>query len=411
MKLDREFAWTLLIQGTGGGSMLLAALWLGWALGPEQQGQFNQIKSYVDLGIALATLGLPQALYVYAQSGHLSIARAKSMVLGMSAFAMAAGLFVGFWHMKAPPLLLLVFALTITAGSLHAHWRTLVLLHAHTIYFNLVTIAPQLLLLPLALSLILTGPSSAFTVTSAMFLAWGTATFFARWALKKIPNEPCAGQQQVRLHQLLTHGFSTGISAILFISATVLLQKMAQHSAGSAGLGLISLALLLAQAPLTPINYALPLLLRNRLQLPDAHKFSRRAFAISMLLMLLLSLSVLLIGKIRSDLWLGLGYVGLAALVAALLVANVAEVALRFGGVEAQAQLTPWHMAVAEATRLSSLIAFWLHTNLDSPPPELVDLALAWLFSSLMAVFAMSACKAFSQHRQKNNTPFESSAP
>ena len=324
------------------------------SLGPAQQGQFNQLKSLIDLGIALAAMGMPQALYIYVQSGRISIGEAWRISLAVGGMGLVTGAAVMLWSMGVNPVLLTIVGATVVAGCLHAQWRALVLLSPQTMLFNLVTVTPQLLLLPLAAWMVASGQTSLLALSSAMFLVWVTAAISAGRVVAKLPT-----QTSVRfappLRALFAHGLSTGLTAVFGILATVLLQKAAQQSAGNVGLGLISMALLLAQIPLTPLNYALPLLLRSRLAQTQTSNHQNKALFISIFSMVMLAGAVWLLGHIRSDMWLGSAYSGLHELLTMFLIAGAAEVAIRFGSIEAQATLMPWKIAVAEGIRICTL--------------------------------------------------------
>ncbi len=401
MRLRNQLTLTLLIQSVGGCSTLLAALWIGTSLGPAQQGQFNQLKSLIDLGIALAAMGMPQALYIYVQSGRISVGQAWRISIAVGGMGLLTGATVTLWGMGVNLTLLTIVGTTVVAGCLHAQWRALVLLSPQTMLFNLVTVTPQLLLLPLAAWMVVSGQVSLLALSCAMFLVWVTASISAGLVVAKLPT-----QTGVRLapplRGLFAHGLSTGLTAVFAVLASVLLQKAAQQSTGNAGLGLISMALLLAQIPLTPLNYALPLLLKNRMTQVQTSKYQRKAVLISILLMVILAGVIWFLGNIRSDLWLGPAYFGLHVLLTMLLISNAAEVSLRLGGIEAQATLKPWKIAVAEAIRICTLTGLWFATIDEKSVYTLPQLAAGWVMASIMAVLALKVCNYFSQ---RNDTP------
>jgi hypothetical protein len=379
---------------------------MGITLGPGQQGQFNQLKSLIDLGIALAAMGMPQALYIYVQSGRISIDQAWKISLVVGGLGLGTGAFVMLWSLGANPALLTIAGATVVAGCLHTQWRALVLLSPQTMLFNWVTVTPQLLLLPLAAWMVISERTSLVAMSTAMFLIWVTGAVFAGFVVAKLPAQTPT-RIITPLRNLFTHGLSTGLTAVFAILATVLLQKAAQQSAGNAGLGVISMALLLAQIPLTPLNYALPLLLRNRLAQTRTPSHQRKAVFISILSIVVLSGAVWLIGNFRSDMWLGSAYSGLHVLLATLLISSAVEISLRFGGIEAQASLKPWKIAVAEAMRICTLMALWFATLADKSAHTLTQLAMGWLMASVVAVVTLKVCSILSQ---RNNRPNDSAS-
>lgn len=375
---------------------------MGIALGPGQQGQFNQLKSLIDLGIALAAMGMPQALYIYVQSGRISLDQAWKISLVVGGLGLGTGVLVMLWSMGASPTLLAIVGATVVAGCLHAQWRALVLLSPQTMLFNLVTVTPQLLLLPLAAWVVIYGRISLVAMSSAMLLVWVTAAVSAGLVVARLHTKTPT-KIITPLRNIFTHGLSTGLTAVLAILATVLLQKAAQQSTGNAGLGLISMALLLAQIPLTPLNYALPLLLKNRLAQTRTPSHQRKAVHIAILSIVMLSGAVWLLGNFRSDMWLGSAYSGLYILLAILLIASATEIALRFGGIEAQASLKPWKIAVAEAMRIFTLMALWFATLHEKSAHTLTQLATGWLIASVVAVVTLKACTIFSKRNHTSN--------
>ena len=377
---------------------------MGIAFGPALQGQFNQLKSLIDLAIALAAMGMPQALYIYVQSGRISMNQAWRISLGVGGLGLGTGAVVMLWSMGANPALLALTGATVVAGCLHAQWRALVLLSPQTILFNLVTVTPQLLLLPLAAWVVLFAKTSLLALSSAMFLVWVTAAVSAGLVVAKLPTETSV-RFAPQLRALFAHGLSTGLTAVFAILATVLLQKAAQQSTGNTGLGLISMALLLAQIPLTPLNYALPLLLRNRLAQAKTSNHQHKAALISTLSMVMLAGVVWGLGHIRSDMWLGAAYSGLHVLLTMFLVAGAAEVALRFGSIEAQATLKPWKIAVAEGIRICTLTGLWFATLDEKSAHTLPQLAAGWLIASIMAVVALKVCTFFSRRNVMPKDP------
>lgn len=381
MKLKRDLALTLALQAGGGAATLLAALWIGRALGPAQQGQFNQLKSLVDLGAALAALGLPQAMYVFAQNGRLALPVARRLALRVALLGLPVGAGLAFWHFgSAAWALAAALASAAALSALQAQWRALTLLGPATWRFNLVTVGPQLLLLPLAAGVVLSGGASATGVALALAAVWLVGCAQAGWALAHTPAVPAQGHA-VSLRALLPHGLATWATASFATLGIVLLQTLAQRWEGASGLGRFSLALLLVQLPLTPLNYAVPLLLRHRLTRSGSARLrSHLPWVLGPVLAL--SAGVALLGQWRSDLGLGPAYAGLHTLLAVLLVAGAAEAGLRLLAVDKQAEGRPGHSASAEGLRVALLLL-----AVAAPvPPSLLVLASAWAAASWSAL-------------------------
>ncbi|GAB1386099.1 hypothetical protein MASR1M59_12470 [Melaminivora sp.] len=408
-RLRRELLLTLLLQGGGGLALLLATLWIGHALGPAQQGRFNQLKTLIDLGAVLGTLGMPQALYVYVQSGQMGLGRALRLGRWLAATGLLGGLAAAWWQSRwsldgagAGWAWLAACMLAAALASLHAQWRTLQLLGQATWRFNLVTAAPQVLLLALAAAMVLQQGLAPAPLAWGFAACWLLAALYAGWSLRALqpaapmatptaPTAPAASTtpQATGLRGLLLHGLATWATGVLLTLQMVLLQRLGWLSDGAPGLGRISLALLLAQLPLVPLNYALPLLLRQRLRLglllggPSRHAGTlARQGLLAALPVLLLALLAWQAGAARSDLWLGPGYQGLHGIVAALLLASAAEAWLRLLGLHTQASQQPWLASGAELLRASALLAWlaWSAStgNGSAGSMPLTSLALGW---------------------------------
>lgn len=371
-------------------------LWIGMKSGPEQQGQFNQLKSLIDLSIALAAMGIPQALYVYVQSNQMSFNRAWKTSLWIGPLGMATGAVVMLWSTQSSPALIAVVGATAVAGCLHAQWRVLTLLSPQTIWFNLVTVAPQVLLLPIAAWIAASGHASQLGMSNGMLLAWATGAVVAGLVLKRLPARPLY-KEAVPIQKIFTHGLATGVTGFLSILTIVLMQKAAQQSFGDAGMGVISMAMLLTQIPMTPLNYALPLLLKNRLtQLHTPQYYSYFLMATTALMMILVC-AVWLLGAVRSDLWMGFAYSGIHLLLAIFLLAGSAEIVLRIMSVEAQATMRPWKSTLAEAVRVCTLLGLWLGSQSERNPQTLEMLATFWLIATIAAMVTFKLSNRYSR--------------
>jgi hypothetical protein len=378
LKLKRELALTLLLQAGGGAATLLAALWIGRALGPAQQGQFNQLKSLVDLGASFAALGMPQALYVFVQSGRLALTEARRLALQVALLGVPVGAVLAWWRFGGSALALAVgLAVAAALAALQQQWRALTLLGPATWRFNLVTVVPQVLLLPLAAWVVVAGGVSGAALAVALAGLWLLAAGQAGWTARQTPAPVITGMPATR-GALLRHGAASWATVSFATLGIVVLQALAQRLEGDAGLGRFSLALLLVQLPLTPLNYAIPLLLRHRL---TAHGSLRLARHLPSLLvpMLALAAAVAAFGGWRGDLWMGAGYQGLHAPLAWLLVAGAAEAGIRMVNVDAQAEARPGRSAWAEGLRVALLggAAWALPAG-----ASLATLAMAWAGAS-----------------------------
>ena len=398
MRLSRQLGITLLAQGSGAGAALMAALLIGWALGPQQQGQFSHVKSLIDLGAISAAVGMPQALYVFIQSRRMSLRQGLRVSLWVSLLGVPAGILIAGW--SAPVLdVTLTWGLAAAAvlACLHAQWRSFVLLGDTTWHFNAVTALPQVLLVPIAFWVIGREGVGAGAVAWAMALIWLVACTYAGYLVRKLPSS--GGAESLPMRALIGHGSGTWVSISFAALAVVVVQRLAFQIGGADGLGMVSMALLLAQVPMTPVNYAVPILLRHRMRISgpsgiDATPARLTPFvpAASGTMLVLVPL-VLAIGQIRSDLWLGPGYLNLDEVLACALAAADAEVAMRIMSVDVQAEGRPWQSASAEGVRVGALLLFgawatWSPHPFSTDAPA-VSVAVAWALSSWAAALTL----------------------
>jgi len=396
LKLKQDLTLTVLLQAGGGAATLLAAVYIGRQLGPAQQGQFNQLKSLVDLCAAVAALGLPQALYVHAQAGRLALSTARRIARRVALLGLPLGAAMVWWHFGGDAwLLMAALGAAAALATLQQLWRALALLGPATWRFNLVTVAPQVLLLPVAALVVFLGGASGTVVALALAGLWLLSCVAAGWAMRLTPAPapapaPAVSAQTVAAGDLLRHGAATWITASAAMLGIVLLQTVAQRLELDAGLGRFSMALLLMQLPLAPLSYAVPLLLRHRLTRQGQARLSRSLPWLCLPILMSAGLAATL-GAWRSDLFLGPGYAGLHTVLAWLLVAGAAEAGMRLLNVDAHAEGRPGRNAWAEVFRVS-LLALWVLVAATAPAgATLVNLAQTWALASWAALVLLMA--------------------
>ena len=388
MSLRRQLGVSLLVQGAGSASLLLATLWLGAKMGPEQQGAFSHTKAEIEFIAAFAMFGLPQALFYFVKSARLGRDAALRWAAGSAVLALPIALLYtlvqhpqfGLWPVAA---LVLAVGLGVFQGQL----RALLLVGQRTEWFNVVTALPQLVLLAGVLVLVATGSVNEQRWPWLFALAFGSAAVFALWRLQGAASvaPPAA---QVGWRELGHYGLAAWLAAALYTAAILLAQRWVEHASGAAVLGVFTMALTLVQVPLTPVSYAAPLLFRRWMERPGAQASKRWAL---MLFAALLGIAALV--WFAAPLWprlgLGTGYEGLARALAVLLVGGAAEAASRVLGVNANASGTPWIAVRAEVTRWVALGGGgWF-----ASPSGLLPMCALWSASALAAaaVFAFHA--------------------
>ena len=168
MSLRRQLLMSFGVQGAGAASVLLATVWLGAAVGPEQQGAFNRTKAEIEFVAALALLGLPQAVFYYLQSGALSMQRALRCAAASVVLALAAGAAYALVQRESAAAAVWM-ALAVAACVCHGQLRAMILVGERTAWFNAVTALPQVLLLA-AVAVVVAGHGNRQLPWPAVFL-------------------------------------------------------------------------------------------------------------------------------------------------------------------------------------------------------------------------------------------------
>ena len=388
MSLRRQLGVSLLVQGAGSASLLLATLWLGANLGPEQQGAFSHTKAEIEFIAAFAMFGLPQALFYFVKSSRLGAGAALRWAAGSALLALPIALVYGtvqhpqfgLWPVAA-------LALGVGLGVFQGQLRALLLVGQRTEWFNVVTALPQLVLLAGVLVLVATGSVNEQRWPWLFALAFGSAAVFALWRLQGAASvaPPAA---QVGWRELGHYGLAAWLAAALYTAAILLVQRWVERASGAAVLGVFTMALTLVQVPLTPVSYAAPLLFRRWMERPGTQASQRWALLLFGALLGIAAL-VWLAAPLWPRLGLGAGYDGLARALAVLLVGGAAEAASRVLGVNANASGTPWVAVRAEAARWAVLGLGGLFAS----PSALLPMCMLWSASALAAaaVFAIQA--------------------
>lgn len=389
MSLKRQLGVSFLIQGAGAAAVLLATLWLGARLGPEVQGGFSRTKSEIEFVASFAMFGLPQALFYYLKSGALSTRGAMRWAIGsacvalpialVNAFLQHPGLGAGPWVCLA-----LAIAATVAQGQL----RSLLLVGDKTLWFNLVTAAPQVLVLIGVGASILAAvaPSTPF-----WFAVFGLANALAAGVacLRLRGRTADVSSSSVGWRPLVRYGLAAWLTAALATAAILAMQRWVEASQGRAALGQFTMAMTLTQVPLTPVNYAAPLLLRRWMERPGAP--ASRRWAMRLFLGLLGVAALVALASLGwPDLGLGSAYAGSTLALAVLLVGAAAEASSRVLTVHASASGLPWVAVRAEATRWLLLALAWCLW----PAHGLLVLCASW------SVAATGAALVFARHAQ-----------
>lgn len=383
MSLRRQLLVSFGLQGIGAAAVLVATLWLGFSLGPEVQGGFNRAKSEVEFIAAFAMFGLPQALFFHVKSDALGMRAAMTWVYRSSWLALVIG---GAWSLLQHPrdgALPWLLAAAVAAMVAHGQLRTLLLVRERTVWFNIVTAAPQLLVLASVGWVVVAGTAPRPAVWFCAFAAAFGLVALAAWRRLQAATDAAgvaADTAASGWRSLGHYGFAAWLTAVLSTGAVIAMQQWVEEGAGRVALGQFTLAMTLVQIPLTPIAYAAPLLLRRWMERPDARAAHRWA-AILFLALLCIAGGVWLLSMRWPDLGLGAAYSGATRALALLLVGAAAEAASRLMTVQAGASGLPWVAVRAEAARWAVLAS----AALAPLPHGLMAWCAVWSLASIAA--------------------------
>lgn len=386
MTLRRQLLVSFCVQGAGAASVLLATLWLGTSIGPESQGLFSRTKAELEFVTALATFGLPQALFFYVKAGALDARTALRWALGSALLALPIGVAYGALQHSAFGAMPLLIGVTVALCVAQCQIRALLLVRERLVWFNVVTAVPQLLVLVgVGLSIACGLPLTASIWLIVFALAFGLVAAVALRCLLATPGVSVAATLSWRA--LAKYGSAIWLTGALATAAILAMQHRVEAMAGPASLGQFTMAMTLAQVPLTPISYAAPLLLRRWMERSGANASKRWALCLFGAL-LVLALAVGGASLHWPDLGLGPSYTGLTLALAILLAGGAAEAASRILTVQASATGLPWVAVRAEVARWCVLVVGGI-----SPMPGGL-----WLLCTVWSVASVAAAAVFVGH-------------
>ena len=383
MSLKRQLLVSFGLQGAGAAAVLLATLLLGARLGPEAQGGFSRVKAEVEFVAAFAMFGLPQALFFYVKAGAMSGRSALRWALGCALIALPIGALYAAWHREAAWAMSLM-ALAVAAAVAHGQLRALLLVRDRTVWFNVLTALPQVLVLVGVLHVLARGTVDTMQWLALFTVAYAVCASVSWWRLRAAPD--ATAETGVGWRALGHYGLAAWLTAALATGAILLVQRWVEAAQGRAALGQFTMAMTLVQVPLTPISYAAPLLLRRWMEQPGAAASRRIALLVFGVLLVAAALMRIASGA-WPDLGLGPAYAGATSALAVLLAGGAAEAASRVLTVQASASGRPWIGVRAEAARWAVLAIGWC--ALDRP--ALLAVCAVWAIGAWVSALVFVA--------------------
>lgn len=387
MRLRRQLGVSMLVQGVGAASVLLATLLLGASLGPEAQGAFNRTKAEIEFVAAFAMFGLPQALFFHLKSKRISADAALRWALGCAVFSVLIAACYALVHrpavgVGAVALLAVAIGLVVTHGQL----RALLLVQDRTTWFNAVTALPQVLLFMGVIVIVVSGSVHAAWAWAMLFaVAYGLGSLVAWLRVLSAPQVAAPLAASAGWRELARYGSAAWLSVVLTTAAILAVQGWVEGSQGAVALGRLTMAMTLVQVPLTPISFAAPLLFARWMEQPGARVSQRLAGALFAALLCAAAL-VALAAPWWPDLGLGSAYAGTTLALAVLLVGAAAEAASRVLTVHANAGGTPWLAVQSELARWFVLVCGGMLQPASLPWVCAVWAGGAWLAAGVLVL-------------------------
>lgn len=372
------------LQGMGAIAVLLATVLLGVRLGPEIQGGFSNVKAEIEFISAFAMFGLPQALFFYVKSGQLDGRDALRWITGCTLLALILSAVYAIYRAQSMSVTMLL-AVAVGALVTHGTIRGLLLVESRPIWFSMLTALPQILLLCGVAVVIRYGEAgvrSWLVIFAAAYMVAGFAVW--HW-LARTPLR--AAVRKASWWDLMHYGMANWLTAVFVTAAILFAQCWVQADLGPVALGQFTMAMMLAQVPLTPISYAAPLLLRHWMEYSGAE--ASRQIAVAVFALLLGAAAVAwFVAFVKPELGLGAAYAAAAPALAVLLTGCAAEAASRVLTVQASARGTPWIAVRAETVRWTVLVAGWI----TLPEPSLAVICAVWAAGAWAAAGVFTWC-------------------
>lgn len=268
MRFRDQIVWTLLLQGGGAVAGFLAVAILGTQLGAAAQGTFSLVKIEIAFVGSIAILGLTQALFFYVQSSRMSIRRAKELAVMSSLFgailAAVYGAVVQHWGGMS----LLTFALACVTYTGFSCLRGIVLAVSATWKFNVITAAPNVLLLFYAGAAVMWDRVSFLEVALASIITYTLSSMIGlRW-LADARQAASVVAREERLPTVMRYGFASGATEVAASVTLLIAAQVVAVRLGAVDLGVFTFAVTLTQGILAPLSFASPLLFKRWMERP-----------------------------------------------------------------------------------------------------------------------------------------------
>lgn len=379
MTVYREVRWTILIQGAGAVASLTTVVLLGIVAGPAVQGEFSRLKSALELLMAIAMLGAPQALLYFLRLRQITQQQIVHITLATGLIGIACASLYALIQQQITPITLFLLVSTTVAGTIHGVLRGAILASSSSRIFNATTILPQILLLPAALTAANFSNHSSATAILPFFFTWLLSAAIAFFFSRNIA--PTRVTNPISLLQLVNFSGASWLTTVLMSGTPALWLQYISSNSGKIDTGYFAMGMVGVQAVLTPINYAAPLPFKHwtgRKNISPIHHSIRYGVGVGIFMLICVGIFSTHIPPIASEYAPLFHLAGYFAAIATL------ESMIRVSYVASIANGQPWHTVFTEFVRALCLAGILLLTSTS----QLVDFAIAWMAACMCTAFA-----------------------
>jgi O-antigen/teichoic acid export membrane protein len=390
----RAVAANVAVQAIGPASAFLTVLLIARVGGAADQGQYAQLKSWVDLLVAIGCFGFPQGFIYVINRLRASAGALASWSCGYSlAFlpvALGSMLLAQRMHWLGVPgqaPLASVTLLTIAASLLvlHGMWRGVYLTHQSGIPFALFTILPAVTLMIAVTTTTLVGSRRfEWSILLSAIVTVAVASTMMRPILR---GRRLALLRHQPWRPLLTNGMHAFAQAMLMTLQPVVAYQFIRVNGGSSQeMGFLNAGAFLVQGLSVPITMVAPLLFARWTSVPDDGLMSRlNAYTLRALAIEAVSgCAIASAARWFVPAILGAGYVGAIAPIQAMLVTAPLVCHMRVVAPALHARGVPVVNTVAFGLRVTTFVAVgftasrWIPRSVDAA-------ALAWACGEVAA--------------------------
>ncbi|MEA9601197.1 hypothetical protein VC188_03550 [Polynucleobacter sp. MG-28-Ekke-A2] len=390
MRFRNQIALTMLIQGVGALAMLAATLMIGLSLGPAQQGKFSLVRAELQFIGALCLFGLPQAIFYFSESNRLERKKVYLLVGGVAIITLIVAFFYSLLTYGEEISYAMIFALAVSISNIYGVLRGAVLAHSSTRYFNLVSAAPQIIVLFFIITIIpYINEFQDWQIAFIFLSSAAISAVFTFIVVNRRVNFPVFGMS-VEVNEIVKYGAGAWLTAVLLGTSSFFWLKYIENSLGITAVGIFTMGLIAINFILTPLNLGLPLLFK-RWTNNISNKDSLKSTLISGVAVFIAVATILLLTNFMPKLPFLVAYSSLEQFKWIFGMTAVAEVMLRLSGVAGNAMGLPVIHTLAEATRALSLAVFFLWVDQIT----LLLIIKGWMFGAIMAVAASIFCMLF----------------